>query len=102
MEKPKPIFRILIVEDDPERIAQIRSLIPTDIKIVVASSAGKAIGILERDRGNVYAGIMLDYNLERQPATEMDLELTGQHVVDAIIRNVNTGVPILIHSKNVS
>ena len=55
------MIRILTIEDDPPREADLRSWLPAGvIYAVVATSAGKAVGIVSRDRGKVYAGIVLD------------------------------------------
>jgi hypothetical protein len=67
---------------------------------VIARSAGTAMGILKRDKRKVYAGIVLDHDLEKRPASESDLFLCGQDVVDAIIMNVSREVLLLIHSVN--
>ena len=96
----KRVFRILIIEDDQNRIDCFRSWLDHDIRLVVASSAGRALGILERDKGYVYAGILLDHDLEKQAATDKDLDTTGSHLVITIIRNIDKDVPILVHSMN--
>ncbi len=95
-------IRILIIEDDPDRVEKLRSWLPTDVIAVAARSAGMAMGILKRDKGKVYAGIMLDHDLDKSPVCETDLKLCGQDVVKLIIRNVSKEVPILIHSCNPS
>ncbi len=95
-------MRILIIEDDPDREAKLCSWLPVDIKAVIARSAGTAIGILKRDKGKVYAGIMLDHDLEKRPICETDLRLCGQDVVHLIIGSISRQVPILIHSCNPS
>lgn len=100
MKKPKPLFRILIVEDDPERADILQAWLPKDVRPVVVTSAGKAMGLLARDRGRVYAGILLDHDLQQQTATEEDLYLSGEQVVESIIRKVSKDVPILVHSVN--
>lgn len=94
------IFRLLIIEDDQERIKTFLEWIPKDIKIVWVKSAGRAIGLLKRDSGNVYAGILLDHDLQQQAATEIDKFLSGSNVIDIIIQNIDKKVPILIHSTN--
>ena len=94
--------RILIIEDDPTREEKLRSWLPADMNAVNARSAGTAIGILKRDKGKVYAGIVLDHDLERRPASESDLFLCGKDVVDIIISKVFRDVSILIHSVNES
>jgi len=101
MKKPKPVFRILIVEDDPDRAATLQNWLPQDVRPVVVTSAGKAMGVLARDRGNVYAGILLDHDLQQQTAARSDLYLSGEQVAEAIIRYVAKNVPILVHSVNV-
>lgn len=102
MKKPKPVLRILIVEDDPDRARRLRSWLPDNVRTVVVASAGRALGVLERDRGSVYAGILLDHDLQEQAATDSDRHLSGSDVVDAIIMNVSKHVPVLVQSVNVS
>lgn len=100
MKKPKPVFRILIVEDDPDRAETLQDWLPRDVRPVVVTSAGKAMGLLARDKGHVYAGILLDHDLQQQTAIEKDLYLSGEQVVESAIRNVYKDVPILVHSVN--
>lgn len=96
----KPMCRLLVIEDDDERVALFRSWLPDDVIIVVARSAGSAIGILQRDRGKVYAGILLDHDLQIQRLTESDRYFSGMDAVQAIINNISRDVPILVHSMN--
>jgi CheY-like chemotaxis protein len=102
MEKPKLFFRILIMEDDPDRVQKFQSWLPEGVRTTIVTSAGKAMGGLRRDRGKVYAGIMLDHDLQRQAVTEADRSLSGSDLVASIIHNVSKDVPILIHSTNVT
>jgi len=61
--------RILIIEDDDaQREAWLRSWLPADVHAVVATSVGKAIGIISRDRGSVYVCIVLDFDLQLRRA----------------------------------
>jgi len=101
MAEPRPL-RILIVEDNEERKLRLCSWLPPDIRPVVAVSAGRAIGILSRDRGTVYAGVLLDHDLQEHGASEMDPFLSGQDVAQAIIQYLPRSVMILIHSVNAS
>jgi CheY-like chemotaxis protein len=55
MKNSRPFFRILTVEDDPMRADLLQSWLPEDVRIVLVTTAGKAIGLIKRDRGNVYA-----------------------------------------------
>lgn len=97
---PIPKFRVLMIEDDSERAVVLESWLPEDVIVVLARSAGQALGILERDQGSVYAGIMLDHDLQMQTITESDKVLSGTDIVDAIIRNIDRRTPILVHSHN--
>jgi len=72
---------------------------PLDVKPVVAKSAGRAIGIIRRDR-NAYAGIVLDHDLQARSATSSDRHLCGQDVVDVIVQTISRDIPILVHSVN--
>jgi len=91
-----------IVGDDPERALQLQSWLPEDVRTLVAASAGRALGVLERDRGSVYAGILLDHDLQQRAATDSECHLCGSDAVDAIIVNVSKHVPVLVHLVNVS
>jgi len=93
------VIRILLIEDDNERVISIKSWLPADIRLVHAGSAGRAIGILLRDR-NAYAGIMLDHDLREQIVTERDFFLSGSNVVNTIITCISPDIPILVHSMN--
>ena len=77
-------------------------VLPSDVKTVVAGSGGRAIGILERDRGSVYAGILLDHDLQGRIATSTDRSLDGKDIVNMIVKNISKDVPILVHSMNVT
>jgi CheY-like chemotaxis protein len=94
------MLRILIVEDDPAREQLLRSWLPDDIEPVVVNTAGTAIGVLRHDSGRVYAGIVLDHDLQGRRHSESDQWLCGQDVVEAIVQCADRDVPILIHSVN--
>lgn len=93
------MLRILLIEDDNGRVRQIKEWLPEDVRLVHAGSAGRAIGILQRDK-DAYAGIMLDHDLQGQVATDMDFFLSGMNVVKSIIANVPNDTPVLVHSMN--
>jgi CheY-like chemotaxis protein len=95
----KQFFRILLIEDDNERVETFKAWLPDDVRLVHAGSAGRAIGILQRDR-NAYAGIMLDHDLRGQMVTEKDFSLDGIIVSKTIMANIPSVTPILIHSMN--
>ena len=95
------MIRILLIEDDNNRVTKIKSWLPDDVRLVHAASAGRVLGVLKRD-SNQYAGIMLDHDLQTQAATATDMELSGSSVVKWIKEMIPTDVPILIHSMNVA
>lgn len=101
------IQRILLVEDDQDRAARLISYLPKHIRVVQASSAGRAIGIIRADHRNrgyksPYSGIMLDHDLQEQIVCAEDGLHSGMNVVETIIESVSRSVPILIHSMNFS
>lgn len=101
------VFRILLVEDDQERANILMSYLPKHIRVVYASSAGRALGIVKADHRNrrnksPYYGIMLDHDLQEQIICADEGQLSGMNVVDGIINYVSRGVPILVHSMNPS
>jgi CheY-like chemotaxis protein len=98
-----PFFRLLLIEDNPERIRLIESWLPSDVRLVVASSAGRAIGLLKtikRNDESPYAGLMLDHDLQDQIVTEAERFLSGTNVLQFIIRHLPSDVPVLVHSMN--
>lgn len=98
----KPLFRVLIIEDDENRLKFFQATIGDKARIVAATSAGQAIGIIERDKGVVYGAIFLDHDLNKRTKTDQDLILTGRHVVEHIIKNISADVPVLVHSMSLT
>jgi CheY-like chemotaxis protein len=94
------MLRVLIIEDNQERIECFRAWKPADMHFVFATNAGSALGIIRRDRGLVFASVMLDHDLVEQSICASDLELSGTEVSKAIIENFSYETPILIHSMN--
>lgn len=97
-------FRILLIEDNIDRINIFRSWIPESALLTVVSSAGSAMGMLKRDNnkknGRVYSGILLDHDLQEQAITAQDTKLSSTNLIGLIIENIENNVPILIHSMN--
>ena len=100
MKIPRPALRILIVEDDVVRAAMLKELMPGDARVVHVSSAGAAIGTILRDPGRVYAGVLLDHDLQQQTKAAGDRDRTGRDVARAIATHFDDEIPILIHSMN--
>jgi len=94
------MIRLLVVEDNAERIALFERWLPPDVRVTFARSAGRAMRIIELDAGRVYAGMLLDHDLVDQNASESELGLSGRHVVDRIIRHVDPDAAMLVHSIN--
>ena len=93
-------LRILVVEDNEARVETFTQWSPPGVRLIWARSAGVAIGMLKRDRGRVYDGIMLDHDLTAQRLTMHDGRFTGRDVVVAVIENVDSDVPVFVHSAN--
>ena len=93
-------MRLLVIEDNEERIELFRRWMPADILAVYAKSAGRAVRIIELDPGNVYAGILLDHDLCEQITLKEELGVNGLDVVRKIVRRISQDVPILVHSMN--
>jgi len=94
------MLRLLLVEDDPERIARFTAWSPPDVRLVVVRGGGRALGLLERDPGRVYAGLLLDHDLPAQAVNDAERNVTGTEVARGIRRHVDPEIPILIHSMN--
>lgn len=101
MQKPveKPL-RILVIEDDNSRIKYFNLWLLPGFRIVPTTSAGSALGLLQRDKGRQYAGICLDHDLQGQTKTDKDRDLSGTTVVQSVIRYMDKEIPILVHSMN--
>lgn len=101
MPTPPPrVFRLLIVEDDIGRVQELRAWLPAWARLVWAQSAGTALGLIRRDRGAVYAGVLLDHDLDLRTITADDETLSGSQVAIALMECFSPDVPILIHSMN--
>jgi hypothetical protein len=97
----KRVFRLLLIEDDPVRIERIQSWLPDTARLVTATSAGSAMGILKRDPLGTYGGIILDHDLHMQMKTTEDSGLSGTNIVNLLIHKTDPSVAILVHSMNV-
>ena len=83
------------------RIGFFKRWLPEGFRFVAVISAGAALGLIERDRGFVYAGICLDHDLQGQVKTEADLDLSGTTVVNWVLRYMDRRrILILVHSMN--
>jgi len=94
-------LRVLMVEDNQDRVDNCKVIARNcRCNIVWAKSAGMAIGMLRRDSGRVYDGIMIDHDLQDQKITSNDGNFNGKDVAMAVIRYVDKDVPIFVHSSN--
>jgi CheY-like chemotaxis protein len=94
------MLRLLLVEDDAERITLFTAWSPPDVRLVVARGGGRALGLLERDPGRIYAGLLLDHDLPGQAVNDAERNVSGTQVAHCIQRYVHPDVPVLIHSMN--
>lgn len=92
--------RIVLIEDEPERIEKFKSWTDgTPFVLVCATSGGQALGLINHGAEGV-AGICLDHDLNTAPKTPADAVVSGTHVVSAILNKVRRGIPILVHSMS--
>jgi len=94
------VFRLLLIEDDILHVEDFRAWLPAWATLVWAQSAGSALGVIRRDTGRVYGGVLLDHDLEQRVMTVDDESLSGTDVALALVEKFSTDVPILIHSMN--
>jgi CheY-like chemotaxis protein len=97
------ILKILIIEDDSKCISQLEEWLPADFQGIFVKSVGRATELLERDNcrdnSHVYAGIVLDLDLQQQLATEADQDFSGSTIIKAIIRYLSADIPVLVFSR---
>ncbi len=98
--KPRLKPRLLLIEDNEDRIALFRAWVAnTPYVLIEATTGGQAVGVVNRG-GEGVAGICLDHDLNSAPKTEQDNSTSGSHVVNAIIKHISKATPILVHSMN--
>lgn len=97
--KPKQI-PVLLIEDETKRVKWFSNHLPNGFRLIHARSGGVALGMIERDQGYVYGGILLDHDLQSQIVLASDQKLSGSHVIEAIISFISIDVPVMVHSMN--
>jgi len=101
-QRPTLKPRLLLIEDDADRIALFRSwIVGTPYVLIEATTGGQAMGVVSRG-GEGIAGVCLDHDLNTSPKTLQDQSTSGSNVVAAIISRIPKTVPILVHSMNVT
>lgn len=103
-KQPRPVFRLLLVDDDAEREAQVRAWLPPGVLLAVARSGGLAIGMLQRDHPrdgrSSYGAILLDHDLQGRAVTGGDHHLDGRAVLEVMLARTSREVAVLIQSTN--
>ena len=93
-------LRLLLIEDSDERLELFRRWIPPGFRLVCVRSAGRALRVLELDARCVYAGILLDHDLDQSVTLASELRLSGQQVAQKLAALIDPDTPVLIHSVN--
>jgi hypothetical protein len=93
-------MRILIIEDNINRISQFKDWKPDDMHFVFVTSPGTALGLIKRDKGMVYCGVCLDHDLQEQQVCESEESFSGTQIATSLIQNFSYEIPILVHSMN--
>jgi len=91
---------ILLVEDDKRRWELFDDWCPEGVHLAWAESAGVALGMIKRDAGRIYSGVLLDHDLQMRKKGGIDGTLCGQDVVLSMIEHLDKDIPILVHSMN--
>ena len=100
--KPRLKPRILLIEDDENRIELFRKwILGSPFALIEATSGGQAMGVLRYGSDGI-AGICLDHDLNSRPRTQADEWVSGSDVVNAIVAKVSKRTPIRVHSMSVS
>jgi len=100
MTSPKLMPRLLLIEDNDARINQFREWLPENVVLVVAASAGRAIGTLQHSDPYDYASILLDHDLDQQVVNVDELLFTGSNIVSTLIAKISSEIPVFVHSIN--
>ena len=101
MRRTQPkLIPLLIVEDNLRRVQWFDIHTPIGFRLIHAKSGGVALGMLQRDKGRVYGGILLDHDLHMRGVLASDKKVSGSEIVETIIANISRDVPILVHSMN--
>ena len=95
------LIRLLVVEDNQQRIDLFKRWIPKGFVPVFVPGAGRAMRVIELDAGTVFGGIALDFDLVEQPVIPSERMLSGGDVAMRITQLISTSVPILVHSMNI-
>jgi hypothetical protein len=94
--------RLLLIEDDFDRIVLFRSWVANTPNILIeATTGGQAMGVVSRGAEGI-AGICLDHDLNTSPKTQQDGTTSGSNVVASIIKHLPKTIPILVHSMNIT
>ena len=99
MNAPRLKPRILLIEDDPHRIAHFRKWLTEPFVLIEATTGGQAMGVLQFGAEGI-AGICLDHDLNTNAKTASDQWTSGSDVVTVICNKVPRTIPILVHSMN--
>jgi len=99
IERQRARDRLLLIEDDPGREAQIRIWLP-EYHIVTATTAGAAVGIVKRDQASDYAAVIIDCDLYRRPHAPGARLHDGRDVARLIAQRWKPDLPVLVHSNN--
>jgi CheY-like chemotaxis protein len=94
MNRPRLKPRILLVDDNADRIETFRDwLASTEFVAIEASSDGRAMGVLRKGMTEGIAGHCLDHDIDNQPVTDTDLLLSGSHLIEAIVTSLPRSTP---------
>ena len=99
-DKDPPFFRLLLIEDSPERWNWFLEHTPDNVKLSTFSSGQVAIGVINRitPEFQEYSGLLLDCDLdEHSPTGDY---YSGVDIAFKIVERIPRSTPILLHSHS--
>ncbi len=89
---------ILIVEDDDSRVERFNEWLPPVFRLAHCRTGGAALGLLARSGPWDFAGVMMDFDLDKQVMT--DPYVDGEQVLDEVLLRLDRSTNLLVHSAN--
>ena len=91
-------MRILILEDDPQRVCRFRELFKAlEVELRHVATAADAIALLHSDR---FDAVFLDHDLGGRVYVDSDEPNTGFQVAKALPETLNRSSFVVVHSWN--
>lgn len=97
---PKNQVKLLLIDDDHERVRLFKVWTPPDIRLSVVMDAGQGLGEINKMGEEDYAGVMLDHDIHKTPIPGMPVTVNGMKIATRLAERRLLGVAVLVHSTN--